>query len=1184
MANFCHLNVHSEYSLSVGAIRIKELVKKIKNLGQSAVALTDHGNMFGAIEFFDACKNQGIKPILGSQVYYAGGPASAQLLAEEMAQIGRDAFPLGLLATSKVGYHALIKIVSAGYLESSRIIPIVSSDHLEIHSQDIIALSGGVSGEFGRLVAKLVEINPDPLAAFKAPDETTRPLVEAILEHASFMQKIFGEQRYFIEISYNNLPEQKTLNPIMIYLARYLDLPLVATANAYYLDEDFATAHAVLTCIRNELTLSRIRHRRKDARFHLPSNEEMSALFADCPEALENTLKIAEQCQIELKFGSYYLPDFELGGEDVSEALRRLAKIGLEERLCFLRPQYGPNFTPEVEKSYWTRLDYELDTIIKMGFPGYFLIVQDFINWAKQHDIPVGPGRGSGAGSIVAYALKITDLDPIPLNLIFERFLNPERISMPDFDVDFCQWRRDEVIQYVTQKYTSQNVAQITTFGKLKAKAALRDVGRVLEISYSRVDRIAKLVPNELDITLQAALDQEPRIMEEAANDPMIKEMIDIALKVEGFSRHTSVHAAGVVISNGPMENYVPVYRAEGNALITQYEMKNAEKVGLIKFDFLGLKTLTVIKKAVDIIHKNRDPKFVIDKINLEDPRVYREISQGNTAAIFQLESSGMQSLCMKVKPSCFEDIIAVVALFRPGPLQSGMVDDFIECKHGRQEIKYLVPELESILKDTYGIIVYQEQVQKIAANLANYSLGEADLLRRAMGKKKPEEMAQQKSRFLEGCQQNSIDPKIADELFELMAKFAAYGFNKSHSAAYGLVSYQTAYLKTLFPEEFMAAIMTCDMDNTDKLTRYIEECKRLKFTVHRPDINLSIMEFGVPKPKTISFALAGIKGIGASSIQPLIDERDKKGPFTSLTDIAKRVDLQKVGKKTLELLTESGAFDTFGFARSLVNSIIPEMVRFSQHHHEAKQAGQGLLFGEDMDEETSQLCDWEEDLSKRIVAFDPMEWLLKEKKNLSVFISQHPCNLFPEDMQRFGRLKINQIPKAIGQKNQALVAFLSAITERKSKSGKRMVIFELEDDTGTTEAIMFQNEIPERLPQASTMVACQLSISKSFDGQGISVRVEKVLPLESVRKEIIKGVTLTLKTHHNELKENKTLLESIKKSLDQFPGKTPIRLVLELKDATVFLRPDRMEVGLSDQCLQALRNLSPRNLSISYS
>lgn len=849
-----HLHVHTEYSLLDGAIRIDDLIRKAKEFGHKAVAMTDHCNMFGAVEFYSKCKDAGIKPIIGTEIYWQGAnfqhntaadQSSSQHLDKTESSASRknpnashQPFHLVLLARNNAGYKNLCRIVSAGYLDSvAGETPTVKKSYIEQNGDGIIALSSCLKGEFADLVkrlrASISDADINQILQQGHPVNHVSDIIDSLTRHVDCMKKSFGENGYYIELIDNNLSVQKKIIGDLVEVARFFSLPIVASADAHYLTREDAEAHAVLTGVKNDLSMSDLRGRNTQAQFHLLDNNEMLTKYGDYPDSLKNQSVIINSCNVELTFGTYFLPKFETTGEEsIDEALIRFSKEGLKERLVYLRKLYGSELNEEKEKLYWQRLDYELDVIIKMGFPGYFLIVQDFINWAKGNDIPVGPGRGSGAGSLVAYALRITDLDPLRFNLIFERFLNPERVSMPDFDVDFCQDRRDEVIQYVTQRYGEDNVAQITTFGKMKAKAAIRDVGRVLELGYSRVDKIAKLIPNELDIKLQEALDREPRIQEEAKRDERIENLIKLALKLEGMSRHTSVHAAGVVISEGGMENYVPVYKGDEGMLITQYEMKNAEKVGLVKFDFLGLKTLTVIKKAVDLIKKSKDPNLDIDLIDLEKKQVYDLISLAHSVGIFQLESTGMQALLKKLKPSRFEDIIAVVALFRPGPLGSGMVDDFIERKHGRQEIKYPHPSLSEILEDTYGIILYQEQVQKIAATLASYSLGEADLLRRAMGKKKPEEMAKQKVRFISGCKGNQVDESIAEELFELMAKFAAYGFNKSHSAAYGLVSYQTAYLKAFYPEEFMAAIMTCDLDNTDKLVRYIEECKRMKFKI----------------------------------------------------------------------------------------------------------------------------------------------------------------------------------------------------------------------------------------------------------------------------------------------------------------------------------------------------------------
>ena len=1191
------LHVHSEYSLLDGANRISELVKMAKEQGHAALALTDHGNMFGAIEFYGKCKDAGIEPILGAELYFEGMPETSDYRTQVLKEKSRPAFHLVVLGQSLDGYRNLCRLVSAGHLSktenSEDVAPVIDRKALQKNAGDVIALSSCLNGEFSFLVYELVKTGEDLIQALKNPPTEEPHPAKALAAHVAYMKECFPDDRYYIELTDNNLAIQKSLLPAIVTCARFFDLPLVATSDAHYPKPEDSEAHAVLTAVKNDLKISGLAARNKDAKFHFFTNEEMISTYGQWPDSLDNIKKITERCELTFKFGEYFLPVFELeDGESIDEGLKRFSKEGLEERLVTLREQYGDKLDAEREKVYWDRLDYELGVIINMGFPGYFLIVQDFINWAKDHDIPVGPGRGSGAGSLVAYALKITDLDPLNFNLIFERFLNPERISMPDFDVDFCQERRDEVIQYVTRKYGSDNVAQITTFGKMKAKAALRDVGRVLELGYGRVDRIAKLIPNELDITLKDALEKEPRILTEAKRDDSVQKMVDLALRLEGLCRHTSVHAAGVVISEGGMENYVPVYKSEDGALITQYEMKNAEKVGLVKFDFLGLKTLTVIQKAVKLIRGKKDPEFNIETIELESKPVYDLVSSAASVGIFQLESSGMQALLTKLQPSRFEDIIAVVALFRPGPLGSGMVDDFIERKHGRQEIDYPHPDLESILDDTYGIILYQEQVQKIAATLASYSLGEADILRRAMGKKKPEEMAKQKVRFISGCEKNKVDPKVAEDLFELMAKFAAYGFNKSHSAAYGLVSYQTAYLKTFYPEEFMAAIMTCDLDNTEKIVRYIEECRRLKFKIFPPDINRSSLEFDVPEDKAVGYGLAAIKGLGASSIETIISERERGGIFKSLTDLGKRVNLQKVGKKTLELLVQSGAFDSFSSSRDALTACIAELVKFSESHHSNQSTGQMLLFAEDAVEDNMiDIKVYEQKVKREQTQLSRLEWLLKEQKNLGIFLSGHPLDLYQNDCKRFSQMQIKDIPAKAGSKGVHMVTFLTGISERLTKTNKKMAYLQLDDESGSFEAVMFEKDIPEVWPEINQVVQVQGAITKSFDGSSVSFKLEQVFPLETVRQEMIKIAHLDVKfcskvteqTNKKSTQQKSQLLKRVSKIVQKHPGKIPLRINLQYGSVHVKMESEDIKIDLNDRCYQELHDLAAEDLVLRY-
>ena len=1179
---FVHLHVHSEYSILDGAIRIEDLIAKISKSGHKSIALTDHANLHGAIDFYQCAKKAGINPIIGSEIYIEPTLGTQKFLQEATDLDETPAFHLVLLAQSYLGYQNLVRIVSSGYLNGHhRDVPVVSLQDIAKNSKDIIALSGCLKGELATLCSHLKS------AENIAEQLQADPLLRESFEHYfRFMVETFGKSHFFAELINNGLSQQTDTIPKIVAVAKYYETSLVATCDAHYLDQGDREAHSVLTSIKNELTQSKTRNQLTNTNFHLLDNQEFYQLYQQWPEAIQNTHHIANMCQIEIEFGNYFLPQFELDGvANESTALEKLAFQGLEERMKQNEHYNNVPFSPDKRLIYEKRLRFELDTIIDMGFPGYFLIVQDFINWAKNQRIPVGPGRGSGAGSLVAYALRITDLDPIALNLIFERFLNPERISMPDFDVDFCQDRRDEVIKYVTDKYGNANVAQITTFGKMKAKAAIRDVGRVLEIGYSRVDRIAKLIPNELDIKLQTAIEKEPQLKIEAQQDDRIESLIRLALKIEGINRHTSVHAAGIVISQGGMENYVPVHTGEDGNLITQYEMKNAEKVGLVKFDFLGLKTLTVIDKAVQLINQRYQNNFAIESINLEEKSVYDLISKAHSVGIFQLESTGMQALLTKLKPSHFEDIIAVVALFRPGPLGSGMVDDFIERKHGRQKISYLHPSLESILRETYGIILYQEQVQKIAAELANYSLGEADLLRRAMGKKKPEEMAKQKTRFIEGCTENKIDKKIAEELFELMAMFAAYGFNKSHSAAYGLISYQTAYLKTFYPEEFMAAIMTCDMDNTEKLNRYIEECRRMNIAILPPDINRSVVFFDVPEANKIGFSLNAIKGIGSSSVSTIISAREK-GAFTSLTDLATRVNLQKVGKKTIELLTQAGAFDCFRYQREDLFATISNIVKYSNNHHSTTHAGQKLLFSFEEEDDSNEIADWEKKLSSKKRNNLNLEWVLKEKKILGVFLSKHPLEFFLKDQKKFSDTSIKKIPSYLGKKISVL-AFLESCKTRMTKSGRKMAYLQLQDQSGIIEGAIFESDLPDKLPNDNTVVVVSGTITESFDKTSVNFRINHVLELEEKRRHSVTQATVKISLGSAIETENQstseTLISKVNTLITENPGKTQLKLLLVYLQGSVNVKMQPQTLDLNDTVYHQFEEMKQIGAEICY-
>jgi DNA polymerase-3 subunit alpha len=1202
---FAHLHLHTHYSLVDGTIKIPDLLKKVKELGHTHVAITDHSNMFGAVDFYSQCKKQGITPIVGCDLLTTGEDKTRELakeLKDESINIG--SFHLVLLARNKRGYHKLAKIVSDGYLKvEPGTTPIVPVETLKdpVYANDIVALSSSKLGELPYLVTKIKSLSPgEDLSFDKAHSEHLCAAIEALETHLETIHNMVGKDNYYVELTDNKLPGQRELMADLAKTAKHYELPLVATADAHYLEKDFADTHALAVAIKNNLTETDIRNRRQGTEFHLLNNEEFTERFKDYPAAISNTLEIAKKCSdIEIQMGVYHLPPFELGtGETEEEGLRRIAKEGLEKRLVVLKDMYGDKLTEEKIKTYWERLEYELGVIVSMGFPGYFLIVQDFIQWSKQQDIPVGPGRGSGAGSLVAYALTITDIDPLPYDLIFERFLNPERVSMPDFDIDFCQWRREEVIQYVTKRYGKENVAQITTYGKLMAKGAVKSVGRAMGMGFMRVDNFTKLFPDELNISLQDALDKEPKLHEEMDKDDSIAQAVREALKLEGLNSHLSVHAAGVIISDGPMTNFVPVYTVDGEVLVTQYEMKKSEAVGLVKFDFLGLKTLTVVKKAVDLIKVQKDPNLNIDTIPMNDKSVYDMVSTGNTVGIFQCESTGMMQLIKKLKPDCFEDIIALVALFRPGPLGSGMVDDFVERKHGRQEVTYTHPNLEPILNNTQGLVLYQEQVQRIAVVLANYTLGEADLLRRAMGKKIAEEMEKQKARFLSGATENGIDTEISEAIFDNMAEFAKYGFNKSHSAAYGLVSYQTAYLKTHYPEQFMAAIMTCDLNDTKKLVRYIEDSQRMGIKILPPDINRSELEFDVPEDKgVVGFGLSAIKGMGESSVAPLIEEREKSGSFKSLKDLADRINLNKVGKKTLELLAQVGALDEFGYSRTTLVKMVKDIVAYSQNIHEAKSQGQKSIFdfaapaedGADL----QGPAPWEEKFSKLSEGQKPydLEGLALEKKLLGVFLTGHPMEFFKEETKLFSTTAINNLEAIAPGKGKrgktpvTLVCYLTEQFQRRAKSGKLISSIKVDDGFGSIEAMMFEKDIlAHEIPPSNTPVVAIGAVDMGYDGDRLRLTLERVYPISTIREERVGEIEFTIKSDSakNALSaEDASKLSNFSNIIkSQQAGNTKIKLKLEYSQATVSMLTTNYKIELNDSFLNGVRELGISGLS----
>ncbi|MGD9125417.1 MAG: DNA polymerase III subunit alpha, partial [Desulfarculaceae bacterium] len=917
-SNFVHLHTHTAYSLLDGAIRLDDLVYRTKELGMDSVAITDHGNMFGAVNFFLKAQKAGIRPVIGCEVYVAPGDRR-----DKEHRPGQEvAHHLVLLAKDLSGYQNLVRLVSAGYMEGFYYKPRIDHQLLKEHHEGLIALSACLHGK----IPSLLLAGKEDRAA-KAAEE---------------LATIMGENNFFLELQDAGLPEQKKVNPGLVEIAGKLGLGLVASNDCHYLRREDHEAHDALLCIQTGKTISDRDRMRLSGELYFKSPQEMKELFGDIEGALDNTGEIARRCEIELPLGQLRFPRFPLeNGETAEERLRQDARQGLDRRYQSWERR-GISFDRD---KYESRMAYELDILCQMGFAGYFLVVADFINWAKNKNIPVGPGRGSAAGSIVAYALRITDLDPLRYGLIFERFLNVERKSMPDIDVDFCMDRRGEVLDYVSDRYGKLNVAQIITFGSMQARAVIRDVGRVLDMPYNEVDQIAKLVPAVLGINLEQALEKEPRLVERMKSDPQVNKLVEIARALEGLPRHASTHAAGVVIGDVPLSEVVPLYKGPKDETVTQFDMKCVEKAGLIKFDFLGLRTLTVLNLAVEMVREGGNPDFSLEDIDLEDKETYKLLSRGDTTGVFQLESSGMKELLAKMRPETFEDVIALVALYRPGPLESGMVDDFVARKHGEKKVSYLLSQLEPVLKETNGVIVYQEQVQEIAGLLAGYSLGEGDILRRAMGKKVPEVMEAQRERFMAGAKENGVDKKKAAEIFDLMAKFAGYGFNKSHSAAYGLIAFQTAYMKTHYPLEFMAALLTSEMNNSDKVMLHIAECRERGLTVLPPDINLSGRNFTVSED-AIRFGLAAVKNVGLGAVDVILETREQGGRFSSLFDFCERVSLRKVNRRVLESLIKCGAFDSTGAERSQLMAVLDEAMDIGQKLGRDREGGQVNMFG----------------------------------------------------------------------------------------------------------------------------------------------------------------------------------------------------------------------------------------------
>ncbi|MFQ5735428.1 MAG: DNA polymerase III subunit alpha [Thermodesulfobacteriota bacterium] len=1029
-SNFVHLHLHTQYSLLDGAIRPEALLKLARDLKMPAVAMTDHGNLFGAIDFYQKAMKSGVKPIIGCEVYVAPGERTDK----NPLQRGQTAaYHLVLLVKNFKGYQNLCKLLSKAYIEGFYYKPRVDKGLLRKLNEGLIALSACLHGEVSYNLGK-------------GNREGAR---RAALEY----REIFDGKRFYFELQENGMEEQRKVNRGLVELSKELDIPVVATNDCHYLKKEDARFHDILLCIQTGTTVNaENRMRFSTDQLYVKTPEEMIEAFKDIPEAISNTIEIAERCNVEMKLGEHHLPEYPVPkGENLESLIDRKAKEGLEARLAVMKERGAD--VDSLKWQYYERFGKEMKVIKGMGFPGYFLIVADFIDYARSRGIPVGPGRGSAAGSLVAWSLGITNLDPIKYNLLFERFLNPDRISLPDIDIDFCYEKRDEVIKYVTEKYGAENVGQIITFGQMKAKACIRDVGRALDVPYADVDRIAKLVPNTLNITIEEALAQEPKLRKLATEDKTIKELIEAAIALEGLPRHASTHAAGVVIANKPLVEYLPLYKSQKEDVVTtQYPMKDVEKIGLVKFDFLGLKTLTVIDKALKLIKKTRGESVELDNVPLDDPDSFNLVATGNTNGIFQLESSGLKELLRKLKPETFEDMVAAVALYRPGPLQSGMVDDFINRKHKRVPIVYELPQLKDILENTYGVMVYQEQVMEIAKVLAGYTPGDADMLRKAMGKKLAEEMVVQRNRFLEGAKKNGVHQKKAEKIFDLMAKFAGYGFNKSHSAAYALISYHTAYLKSHYPVEFMAALMGSDMNNTDQVVKYINECRDMGIGVDPPDINESSTEFTVRNGR-IRFALAAVKNVGASAIEEVLKVRED-GPFTSLVDFLSRLDTRKVNRKVVESLIKCGAFDPIGLGRGQMFGSLDTAMEIAQGVQRDRELGQGSIF--DMLGGSSSSAPVNTISEESFPGWDDKEALTYEKETLGFYFSSHPLASYKKEMALYTTGPIEEVKQRADEAEVTIGGIITEFKETLTRKGSRMAFARVEDLSASMEVVIF--------------------------------------------------------------------------------------------------------------------------------
>ncbi|MBA3884424.1 MAG: DNA polymerase III subunit alpha [Acidobacteria bacterium] len=1134
MSDFVHLHLHSEYSLLDGACRIDELLDRALELKMPSVAITEHGNMFSSVVFHDQARKRGINPILGCEVYVAPGDRRTK-----SGTPGETANHLVLLAENKVGYHNLIKLVSAGYTEGFYYKPRIDKDLLAQHADGLIGLSSCLKGE----VATGIRTEQHQKA----------------LHAAAAYRDILGPGKFFLEMQYQGIDEQRIVNIGLVPIANELDLPLVVTNDVHYLQNSDHKPHDVLLCIGTGKSVNDAeRLRYHGDQFYLKTGEEMAQVFKDFPDALANTLRIAERCHVELSSTENHLPNFDVPpGFTVDSYFEHITREGFTQRLPRLQDLAARGVLKYTIDEYERRLTYEIEMIKQMKYPGYFLITWDFIRYAREQGVPVGPGRGSAAGSFVAYCLWITDVDPIAYDLIFERFLNPERVSLPDIDIDFCERRRSEVIDYVTRKYGRENVAQIITFGTMKARAVVRDVARVMDIPYADADKVAKAIPPALDMTIEKALEENPALRE-MEKDERIKELLAVARRLEGMTRHASVHAAGVVIAPRPLTEFIPLYKSQKDEIVTQWAMKEVERVGLLKMDFLGLSTLTLIQDALDEIRRTEGVVLDIDAIPLDNAKTFQLFSDGQTYGVFQFESSGMRELLRKAKPERLDDLIALNALYRPGPLKSGMVDDYISRKQGKTPVKYELPQLKPILEDTYGVIAYQEQVMRIAVVLAGFTMGQSDVLRKAMGKKDPKVMARQREAFMAGALGNSINEKKATKIFDLMEYFAGYGFNKSHSTTYAWIAYQTAYLKANYPWYFMAALLTIEAANADKLAMYLGECRDMGIPILTPDVNASQLPFTVEK-SGVRFGLGAVRNVGEGAVLSVLAVRRELGRIDSLYTLCEQCDLRLVNKRVLESLAKAGALDSLipegasiAAGRACLFAAVDKAIENGGRHQRDRDKGQSQLFGGGIDDEASappplpNAPPWTE-----------MQQLAGEKEALGLYMSGHPLDRFAADLKTFRARRVAELTTS--EADVWAGGIVSGLRPLKTKKGDRMAVFMLDDVGGAVEVVVFPEAFGKHghLVEADAMLLVRGKFEK--DEESARLVATELMPVSALKERTTREVAIHLAVPPH----GRPTFEALAELLSRHRGDRRVSLELDLTGSE---RPLRVRADVAQR------------------